>query len=1098
MAEPTRAEPSRAEKLRAVSAADIEDTYRRGYITAGDRNRVMREKAHATIEEALGEQGYLKAIFTQTLVHAQEGWDLFKAQATRERTDKGTPEAARQDIEAVAKAVWAQIQMLTAPFMAIGEVTGQQAENWALGAGASPGLARVINIVADVGSGIIPVGGAARSGVKGTQAIMQKVSGTPMTSAAKAGAKAAESVAKMARALGEGLKVEGVKNAEQIVAKGIGAETVGLAQKAPAAEGLLPQTVEAITQAAPGSVREQFLADMTTFRNRLRGITERQAHAETARLADRLGLSLDDLKNVVPGQALDEKQMLAYLKALEPQVTTAIDLAKQAVRGGEIEANAFAQHMSEFLTVAPIFRGAEVTAGRSVEILKETPPMKRITDMLMGWDPESVAKGDFQGAIKSLAEDVVALGEEPDKVAALGVLSQTGWQRFKDSAWPMAREAYINLLLARPITQVRNFLGNGIAGAQAILERTAGGALSIDKEKGLVGQEGWYLLKGMTAALGDGLKAFGQAYTHLDPTDVSKLDYVPHQIPGPLGRLINLPGDTLRGMDNFYKTIFRRGSYYADALRDGIHQGKRGADLQDFIARRVNAPNQAMRTSAEEFAVHNTFQDDLGRLGQKIASTAQTGPLALWFPFMKTPINLAKYAWNRTPGLQLASKSLYDDIAAGGVRADMAIGRLTISNLMGMFIFNLAQEGLITGSGPVDPALRRAWLATHQPYSVKTPAGWIPISNTEPGSTSIGIIADYAQIMNQLDAPSAEQGAMAIAFTLMKDLADKTYFKTVGDLVDVASGLALGHEPGTKFRQVLLGPVTTVVTGGPLGAAVTRAIDPIRRESRSFMDGLIARVPGYSKTLPPVRDGYGDPILPPQAVGGPWVGIVSPLTIKPFTDDPVKVEGDRLQVKIPAVPGSVGGTTRDDFDIRAPLPEDKVGVELSSTQRDRWQQIYRNLLRHPEHGIQAQLLANPEYQTQPRAAQREMFMDFLASSRTTAREAMVLEDPKLGEQILRSNAAAIAPLLQRQDQDALPGQTQEAVDLFSTMSQEMRENLLRWGIYGDDEGSADQAPPSPSPPETAPTGSIPAKPPIPATAPHSVKTPAPLSESLRR
>ena len=47
-----------------------------------------------------------------------------------------------------------------------------------------------------------------------------------------------------------------------------------------------------------------------------------------------------------------------------------------------------------------------------------------------------------------------------------------------------------------------------------------------------------------------------------------------------------------------------------------------------------------------------------------------------------------------------------------------------------------------------------------------------------------------------------------------------------------------------------------------------------------WMDDLMARTPGYSKTLPAKRDDYGDPILPPQAVGGPWVGIASPITVK--------------------------------------------------------------------------------------------------------------------------------------------------------------------------------------------------------------------------
>jgi 3-hydroxyisobutyrate dehydrogenase-like beta-hydroxyacid dehydrogenase len=67
-------------------------------------------------------------------------------------------------------------------------------------------------------------------------------------------------------------------------------------------------------------VREWFLEDLEKFRERMSTITAKQAHAETAQLAERVGLDLDDLRRVVPGKALDEKQRLSYLQALEPQV----------------------------------------------------------------------------------------------------------------------------------------------------------------------------------------------------------------------------------------------------------------------------------------------------------------------------------------------------------------------------------------------------------------------------------------------------------------------------------------------------------------------------------------------------------------------------------------------------------------------------------------------------------------------------------------------------------------------------------------------------------------------------------------------------------
>ena len=90
----------------------------------------------------------------------------------------------------------------------------------------------------------------------------------------------------------------------------------------------------------------------------------------------------------------------------------------------------------------------------------------------------------------------------------------------------------------------------------------------------------------------------------------------------------------MAGMDTFFKTILRRGSYYAEAIRDGTHMVESGtlaqADLADFVARRVNYPTKTMLDNGEAFALSNTFQNDLGTMGQAIRQVSQIGPLVAW------------------------------------------------------------------------------------------------------------------------------------------------------------------------------------------------------------------------------------------------------------------------------------------------------------------------------------------------------------------------------------------------------------------------------------------------------------------------------------
>ncbi len=1120
---------TRVEKLLRFSAEDIEDRYRRGRLTAAQRNDLMRERARAELDRAIDDKGVMKTVVERTVHHVQKGWDNLKESIVRDPTNE-----VKTELYYAGLTVWGGVQILSSIFNAIGEVTGQKAEQWVLRAGASPGIARMVNFATDIGTGFIPIGVVSQSFartvqyggkiVKGRQAAKaaeavkvakiehsaeaakvaktvqesaEKVAKEAAETAAKVGGEATEKVAKetaevakaarelaveearksaeivakggeegaeaaarsaddliaAARGITEGLKADGVHDAAKVVKGTAAAAGVNLGN-------ILDDVTEAIAKIPEGTVQRQFADDLLKFQGRMRSITKVQAHEETARMAERMGLSLDDLRDVVPGQALNEKEMLAYLKALEPQIKTMQDLAQDVTRLGTQESiEALAQHTSELFTMTPTIRGAEVTAGRSVEILKSTPPIKRLTDLMAAWDPDAVAAGNFPGAMRTFAEDIITLASDADKSTAMALIAQSNGAKYGWQWWgPRLRAAYINLLLARPVTQVRNFMGNSIASVNAVFERTVAGMFSIDKQNGAHWREGVYMAKGMMHGLTDGaFGAFKDAFKHVDPDDVTRLDFAPFRFGGKLGRIFNSPTDATRGMDNAFKHTLRRGSYYADALHDGAKKGLDDHALAEFVIRRVNNPTMDMIGRADDFVLNGTFQNELGTIGQAIRSVAQTGPLVLWFPFMKTPINLAKYAWNRTPLLQLMSKTLYNDILTGGVAADLAIARLTLASMHGMVLFNLAQEGMLTGSGPVDPGLRRGWLATNQPYSFRTEKGFVPITNVEPETTIIGMVSDFAQVMNQLDEPSVGQASMAITFSLMKNLADKTYWRTVDDIVELSSALIHGHDPTAASIRTILGPLLTVSTGGPLGGTFRRAIDPHSREARSVIDQFINKVPGWSRSLPALRDGYGDPYLPPHTIGGPWLQFFSPLQFRPEETDPIKIAGHNLGVKPPTFPHSVGGNIVDDFDIREPRPGDRFGVELAPKERDRWQQMYRGILHNDKLGIEPQLFQNTQYQKAPPAMKRVHMEGALRSSKKLAFGALLAENPELSKRMLQAETAALTPLLTTPQQTMVERLTQQSSNLIDTLSAQQRRNLLRWGIL--DEGEPEELAP---------------------------------------
>lgn len=1043
-----------ANPLEDISVEDINQSYRDGYRSATDKNNLLRMKAELTVGQMLDQKGYLGAILERTVQHLNEGWDNLKEAATHDPS-----ESTLKNFKAAGQAFWGQIQMLTSLMNAFGEVNGAGAEKLALWAGAPPGLAKVINIGVDVGSGFVPVGTAARSFAKGVQGIAKASAAKGVAKAAEATAAAAAAEAKQAEkivqdAIEAGLKADGVVVtakepafvSEEVIKRGKEFLAQQEGQAAKAAEGFV----------GPLSPQEEFFKSLQKYRREMAGITETKTHAMTLAEANKLGIHLDDLQNLIPGTALKEAEMAAYLKALDDPVANLTALAKQTIEGVDGAGELFTKQLMEFFHYSPKFRAAEVTAGRSVEILKETPPMKAITDMMMGWAPEALAKGDFKGAMETIAEDIVAMSEKSGALKAFQInAAQTvqahGFKRFNE----VVREVYYNVLLSRPLTSVRNFVGNLYAAADLTAERALGSMFSVNKKSlydraNPMSNEAMYQFNGYLAGIGDGLTAYGNAFKQIG-TEAGKMDFVPHKIGGWLGRVINAPGDNLRGMDGFFKAILQKGDLYAQASSQGLQRGLRGSELADFVARRTSLPTTEMVEQAKAFAQYGTFQNDLGVIGSKLQSLAQAGPLWTLFPFMKTPINLTKFAWNRMPGTSLLSKSLYEDIKAGGARADMAIGRLTLANLSGMFMFGLAQQGLFTGGGPADPQLKRSWLGDHQPYSFKVGSKWIQIPQLDPATTPAFIIADFAEAMNQMDDPTAEQTATSLMLSGTRDIIDKSYWQTFGDLNELVSSARAGEEPGKGAVSIAVGPALTATTLGPNVQAAARMYDPVRREARSFVDMWRQRIPGLSKDLPPTRDGYGDPILIPQALGNTWLGFISPFTASDVETDDMKKEGARLQVKLPQFPYSIGaGKVRDDFDIRTAQPGDPVPVEITPQQRDRWQVIYRNIIRGKDTGWEA-IKNTEQYQTAEYALQRQMFMSFLANARSDSEKIMLAEDPELFKKSLNATAGAVLPLVPKMQRSDVEQQFTESLDMFHGLTDEQQNNLMKYGILDSGE-----------------------------------------------
>lgn len=748
-----------------------------------------------------------------------------------------------------------------------------------------------------------------------------------------------------------------------------------------------------------------------------------------------------DRTNIDPTElALDrnwtEAQMLAYVRVVQPHIDEIGDLAKMAATSGEpADLWAFGRYMTTFFTKN--HTTGQSTADVSAEFRK----------LLMHWDPSSMANGDIQGALKTMAQDITSLTIRPVQGGAapltwFAINMNRMFGRYGSDVWPVIREIYANLLL--PFAWAPTFVGNSLTMGTAVLERAAGAAFGTG---GTINKEAYYMAKGMMLATGDGLKAAGRAYTTMG-TQAGRLGYN-QAIPGPIGAIVRGPGNTVRGVDELFSTMFVRGALYARYIREADQLGLKGQAAGQYVVRQFNGPPtiEALR-EARKLAEESTFQNQLGRFGHAMSQATVNSPLFFYFPFLKSGINLAKYTWARTPGLQLMSRQLYKDLAAGGPVADAAIGRLVISNLTAGLLFDLAREGYITGSGPRnDPTLYKSWAANNQPYSARTPTGWVQLQSTEPGSTIAGLIADFATVAPYLEETDFQQLAQAVVYPIVKNLGDTTWLRNSADLVDVIQNLRANDLLSDRNLEYLRSPFVNILTGGPMTNRIRQIVDPELRETRGMLDEVMNRIPGYSKTLPPVPDGYGDPVIPPF---NNWWGLLKPIvpSFKPFEKDPAKIEGDRVQARLPVFGDRIGGKVTPEGSTRQIFVEEEKGVKLTPQEWQRRVKIYNDLVKDKETGIQT-LIDSKDYKfqedgkPQPKAYKREVFTGHMRELWKASGQLLIEESPQLQNKLIQNLTISSGALTAGEDPTGPQVPTDPAFEPDGT--EEEIDNLRRLG-----------------------------------------------------
>lgn len=712
---------------------------------------------------------------------------------------------------------------------------------------------------------------------------------------------------------------------------------------------------------------------------------EVQSNIATIAASDALGLSPTDFLAGYSGRNLNAAETTAMRFMLDSSAKQLIEHAKGAadpLAGPEVKATflrAFATHRA----LQDYFVNARAEAGRT----------------LQSWSIMSQQRAGYTQAVQQLIEQAgnqnignvaaqIASLDDPLQVSRYVAASAKGTGRDTALKW------FYNVLLSNPRTVVKKLASDTAQVMWNLTTNYAAEKFGNSIPAGETAQLGYGYLSSFKDAIrvaGKGLKAgesqFFKQFQSMDWMDKSRLsllangapEMIPEEMPTQAGASwlrAALPTSWIGAADDFAKYLNYRAYVRGLAYRDGVANGLDGPELATHIATSLDNVPEAIHQQALTQALRSTFQEPLVGVAKTIQNLSDSINIPIWhsdfqvplgrviMPFVKVPLNIMKWSYrNSALNRAFPSDAVQSEFAAGGATRDLAMARTWLGTAVALGFADLALNHVITGNGPHDPQLRRAWLAAgNQPYSIQLP-GQRPVgfNMVEPQGMMMGAIADTFDIMRfaREDHDGGEL-AMSTALGIGSAVLSKTYLQGVANVFE-----AFNDPDRTGDRVAQSMALSWIAPQGV--AAMAHAIDPYVRAHRSLLENWESRIPWLSKGLPPARTLWGDPVpardaylpfVPSDSFAtrmlSPW-----PLGMKPESVQPIDQWIWNNRASFPRAESNNLGITK-----AGPNVSFHVGTgvsaqyKLNAEQYDRYQVLAGNELKDPSTGMGAKDLLN--------------------------------------------------------------------------------------------------------------------------------------------
>ena len=334
-------------------------------------------------------------------------------------------------------------------------------------------------------------------------------------------------------------------------------------------------------------------------------------------------------------------------------------------------------------------------------------------------------------------------------------------------------------------------------------------------------------------------------------------------IPGKFGYHVRWSFRILNAFDRFQFSLNRWAIAAQELYADGKSKGKSGKALDQHVQEGLLnwEQDKTFRKMVENEANTWLYREKLGRSNSDFAKWLNRLPVAqLVIPFFRTPVNVTKWAWRRTPGLGLMGKN-FKDIKAGGRPARGAFARQISGSMITIGIASLYSLGWLTGPDPEDQAERdRFYREGKLPWAILLFGRYYSLASWEPFTSHLKIITS---VMRAGQAYSKKQSKAALGkamFLVTEALMDQTYTMGIKMLFDAATN------PGRYGERFLTRFVIGMTVPTEFGH-LARIADPYYRKAGGPVDVLLQTLPGLSRMLPEQLEAYGQPKERPGIAG---------------------------------------------------------------------------------------------------------------------------------------------------------------------------------------------------------------------------------------